>query len=80
MAFTDADRKLLDLEARFYRHAGAKDAAIRDELELTAVTFGQRLIQLRGEPRAWLYAPATMAKVERIVEARRGQASARRAS
>lgn len=46
MVVTDSaptDRQILEFESRFYRHAGAKATAIRDELGLGQVAYWQRL-------------------------------------
>ena len=57
-ALTDTDRGILDLEARTYRHQGAKERAVREELGLSRVKYFVRLNQLLDEPAALQHAPA----------------------
>ncbi|WP_250259019.1 DUF3263 domain-containing protein [Dermabacter sp. Marseille-Q3180] len=54
---SEMDRAILDLEARVYRSAGAKE---RDILRLTGLTparYHARLVRLMREPAAVRYAP-----------------------
>lgn len=60
---SDADRALLDLEARFYRLPGAKEQAIHDELGMTATRYYQRLMALTDRREAWEYAPAVVKRL-----------------
>lgn len=60
---TDTDRAVLDLEGRFWRHAGVKEDAIRTELGLSWVRYYQRLSRLADDPAAVAYAPAVTARV-----------------
>lgn len=45
---TDDDHRIMQFEARWWRLAGSKDAAIRDELGLAPTRYYQRLHQLIG--------------------------------
>lgn len=60
---TDLDRAILDLEARMWRYAGAKEAAVRAELGLTPVRYYQRLRALMVDAEAIAYAPALTARL-----------------
>lgn len=51
------DRQILEFETKFFRHYGAKVAAIREELDLSEVQYFQRL-------RAIVLAPAPDLAVE----------------
>jgi hypothetical protein len=61
----DTDRAVLDLEARFWKHQGTKEAAIRTELGLTPVRYYQRLARLLDDPAALAYAPAAVRRAGR---------------
>ena len=45
---TDIEHEIMQFESRWWRLAGSKDAAIRDELDLTPTRYYQRLHQLIG--------------------------------
>lgn len=45
---TEDDHRIMQFEARWWRLAGSKDAAIRDELDLNPTRYYQRLHQLIG--------------------------------
>lgn len=66
MALTDADRALLDLAARWYRHPGAQEQAMRDELGLTETGYWRRINDLLEEPAALAYAPGTVKRLRRL--------------
>ncbi len=63
---TDKDKKILDFEARTYRYAGAKEAAIRGELDMTAVRYWQRLNELLDQPAALEYSPSLVNRLRRL--------------
>jgi hypothetical protein len=73
---TDDDRAALDLEARFWKHAGTKEDAIRRELGTTPTRHYQRVVRLLQVPAAWEHAPAAMGRFDRTLRAgrRRGHA------
>ena len=68
---TDLERQVLDLAGRWYRHPGAREAAIRDELDLSGARFSQLLRGLLDRPEALAYAPATVRRYRRLLVARR---------
>lgn len=45
-SLTDLDIAILELEGRWWKYAGSKEQAIRDDLGITPVRFYQRLNQL----------------------------------
>lgn len=61
----DAHRAVLDLEGRFWKHAGAKEAAIRAELDMNPTRYYQVLRSLLDDPAALAYAPATINRLRR---------------
>lgn len=66
---TDDDRAILDLETRWWRYAGAKEAAIRT-LGYTPTRYYQRLNHLIDTEPALSYAPATVNRLRRLRGAR----------
>lgn len=64
---TDTDRAVLDLEARHWRYAGTKEAAIRAELGLTATRYYQRLAHLATTAEAHAHAPLVCARVRALL-------------
>lgn len=76
MSLTTTDLAVLDVEAKFWRHAGTKEDAIRAATGLTPTRYYQRLNVLRANPAAWEHAPAALGRVDRLLRAsrRRGHA------
>jgi len=71
-------RRVLDFEGRWYRHAGAKEAAIRDEFGWTAARYYQTLNDLVDDPDALAYAPVTIRRLQRVREQLRLDRSTRK--
>ncbi|WP_159622716.1 DUF3263 domain-containing protein [Ruania rhizosphaerae] len=63
----DTDRAILDLEARFWKYAGAKETAIREQLDLSATRYYQRLNHLIATPAANAYAPIVVNRLRRAL-------------
>lgn len=68
---TDTERAMLDLEAHWWKHAGAKEATIRERFDLSSVTYYQRLNELIGRPDALAAEPMLVRRLLRLREARR---------
>jgi hypothetical protein len=47
---TPTDAQILDIAGRFYRGAGAREQAMRDELDLSATRFAQLLVGIVNDP------------------------------
>lgn len=73
---TDHERAVLAFERRFYRHAGAKEQAIKDEFEMSATRYYQLLHDLIRRPEAQAHDPQTVNRLLRLEEQRRWQRSA----
>ena len=67
---SDADKALLDLEAKRFRQSGHKVAAIVKQLGLTEVRYYQRLNQLIDDPEALAYSPVVVNRVRRLRDKR----------
>ena len=74
------DRRVLDLEARWYRHGGRKVTAIHDELDLSPTRYAQILNRLLDDPAAELAQPVLIHRLRRLRADRIRQRTARRAS
>ncbi|MFS0732258.1 DUF3263 domain-containing protein [Microbacterium sp. 1P10UB] len=70
MPLTDRDRALLDFEAAWSRHAGAKEEAIRAEFGLSPARYYQLLGRLLETAEALAYDPMLVKRLRRIRDAR----------
>jgi hypothetical protein len=70
---TDTERQVLDFERAWWKHPGAKDAAIRDRFGWSPVRHYQVLNALLDRPAALMYDPMVVRRLVRVREARRGQ-------
>jgi Protein of unknown function (DUF3263) len=64
------ERAVLDFERRRWKHAGAKEEAIRDELGLSPTAYFQILNALLDDPAALAYNPTLVGGLRRRREAR----------
>ncbi|MFH0176350.1 DUF3263 domain-containing protein [Streptomyces cacaoi] len=67
------ERDILALERRGFSGPGAKERAIREELDLSPVRYYQLLNALLDDPRALAHDPVTVNRLRRVREARRGE-------
>lgn len=65
------ERAVLDFELRQWKHAGAKEEAIRSRLGISATAYHQILNALLDDPAALAYRPALVTRLRRIRDARR---------
>ncbi|MEV8272245.1 DUF3263 domain-containing protein [Microbacterium sp. NPDC077184] len=77
MPLTDTDRALLDFEAQWQRHGGAKEEAIRAELALTPARYYQLLGRLIDTADAQAYDPMLVKRLRRLREERLRDRAAR---
>lgn len=70
MPLCDRDRALLDFEAHWPRHSGAKEEAQRRELSLTPARYYQLLDRLIDTGDALAYDPILVHRLRRLREAR----------
>jgi len=69
-ALSERDRHVLDFERRWWRHAGAKEQAIRDAFGLSATRYYQVLGALIDSPAALVYDPMLVKRLQRMRDAR----------
>ncbi|MFE1644381.1 DUF3263 domain-containing protein [Microbacterium sp. P01] len=79
MPLTDRDRAMLDFEAAWTRHAGAKEEAIRAELQLSPARYYQLLGRLLDTADALEYDPMLVKRLRRIRQNRHDAGVARTA-
>jgi len=67
---SDQELALLAFERRFWRHAGAKEQAMKDELGLTPTRYWQLLLDLLHRPEALEHDPQTVNRLLRLEQQR----------
>ncbi|MPZ26928.1 MAG: DUF3263 domain-containing protein [Micromonosporaceae bacterium] len=67
---TERDQQILEFERRWWRHAGAKEQAIRDTFGLSATRYYQLLNRLLDEPAALRLDPVLVNRLRRLRAAR----------
>jgi hypothetical protein len=65
------ERAVLDFEVRRWKHAGAKEEAIRAGFGLSPTAYYQILNALLDDPAALAYKPALVTRLRRIRQAQR---------
>ena len=79
---TVSDRQILELESRYFRWPGSKDAAARAELGLSRTQLAQRLLAIVAAPAPELaveFGPL-INRLRRQLELQRSRRTARRAA
>ncbi|MEU0088167.1 DUF3263 domain-containing protein [Streptomyces sp. NPDC006274] len=67
------DRAVLAMERRSWRGPGAKERAIREQLDISPVRYYQLLNALLDDPRALAHDPVTVNRLRRVRDARRSR-------
>jgi hypothetical protein len=65
-ALTERDEQILAFEARWWKHAGSKEQAIRDTFGLSATRYYQLLNGLLDNPAALERDPVLVARLRRL--------------
>lgn len=68
---TERERSILDFENRWWKHAGAKDQAIREHFGLSATTYYQVLNGLLDRQEALAHQPMLVKRLRRLRTTRR---------
>jgi hypothetical protein len=71
VGLTEKDTQTLDLEAKWWKYHGVKEATVRDLFDESMTTYYQRLNHLIDRPEALAYAPLVVRRLRRLREARR---------
>lgn len=76
---TDEEKAILDFEGGpWWKYAGAKESAVRDQFGISATRYYQRLNALIDQPAALAHAPLLVKRLRRLRTERQRQRSARR--
>lgn len=70
---SDRDREILEFERLRWKHAGAKEEAIRDRFEMSSTRYSQVLLHLISQPAALEYDAQLVNRLRRIRDGRRRQ-------
>lgn len=73
----DTEREMLDFAKLHWKYAGAKEAAIREQFDMSSTRYYQVLNVLIDRPEALAYAPLLVNSLIRLRDARRRNRSAR---
>ena len=67
---SDLEVRILDFERQWWRYAGAKDAAIREQFDLSSPQYYELLNNLIDRPDALAASPLLIKRLRRLREAR----------
>ena len=73
----ERERAILDFERQWWKHAGAKEDAIRSEFSLSAARYYQVLGALIDRREALVYDPMLVKRLQRMRDARSAARAAR---
>ena len=76
---TTQECEVLEFERNWWRYAGAKEQAIRDQFSLSATRYYQVLNGLLDSPAAVAYDPLLVKRLRRLRDRRQAARTARRA-
>ncbi|MGX6603688.1 DUF3263 domain-containing protein [Micromonosporaceae bacterium Da 78-11] len=65
-ALTDREQQILAFESRWWKHAGAKEQAIRDTFALSSTRYYQLLNGLLDNPAALVHDPVLIGRLRRL--------------
>lgn len=74
---TDAELEILEFARLQWRYAGARDQAIRDRFDITAIAYDQKLVALLDRPAALRAHPMLVRRLQRLRDQRRSGRAAR---
>jgi hypothetical protein len=77
-ALEERERGMLAFERRWWRHAGAKEEAIRRQFGIDPTAYYQLLSRLIDDPAAFAHDPMLVKRLQRQRAARRRQRASRR--
>ena len=75
---SDRDRRILAFERQWWKHAGAKEQAIRETFDMSATRYYQLLNLLIDRPEALAHDPMLVKRLRRVRTQRQRQRAARR--
>ncbi len=75
---SDRDRAILEFERQWWKYAGAKESAVREQFDMSATRYYQVLNALIDRPDALEADPLLVRRLRRLRSQRQRQRSARR--
>ena len=75
---SERDQRILEFERQWWKFAGAKEQAIREQFEMSATRYYQVLNSLIDQPAALSFDPMLVKRLQRMRAARQRARSARR--
>jgi hypothetical protein len=75
---SERDREILSFERQWWKYAGAKEQAVREQFAMSATRYYQVLNALIDRPEAIAFDPLLVKRLRRLRAARQRQRSARR--
>jgi hypothetical protein len=77
-ALSERDRDILEFERHWWKYAGAKETAVREQFDMSSTRYYQVLNALIDRPEALEADPLLVRRLRRLRAARQRQRSARR--
>jgi hypothetical protein len=77
-SLSERDREILEFERQWWKYAGAKETAVREQFDMSATRYYQVLNALIDRPEALAVDPLLVRRLRRLRAARQRQRSARR--
>lgn len=74
----ERSRRILDFEREWWRHAGAKEQAVKEYFDLSPTRYYQLLNRVIDDEEALTYDPMLVKRLRRMRAARQRQRAARR--
>lgn len=75
---SERDQRILEFERQWWKFAGAKEQAIREQFDMSATRYYQVLNSLIDQPAALNFDPMLIKRLQRMRAARQRARSARR--
>lgn len=75
---SERDQQILAFERLWWKYAGAKEQAVREQFDMSATRYYQVLNALIDKPEAQAFDPLLVKRLRRLRAARQRQRSARR--
>jgi hypothetical protein len=75
---SERDQRILEFERQWWKFAGAKEQAIREQFDMSATRYYQLLNSLIDEPAALAFDPMLIKRLARMRASRQRARSARR--
>lgn len=76
----DRDREILEFERQWWKYAGAKETAVREQFDMSSTRYYQVLNDLIDRPEALKADPLLVGRLRRIRDSRRAQRNVCRAA